>query len=101
MSDTLNSIGKSIQQQVLDGASTNIRRMLLTPTQISLFKTIHAHGEVTTSFVVNLLGVSSQNASAKLQRLYNGGYLARGERDAETGGIEYVYEACVVWEGKN
>jgi len=35
--------------------------------------------------------ISIQNASAKLKKLYNSGYLSRSEETAESGGIEFIY----------
>ncbi len=48
---------------------------------------------VTTADVAETLDISTQNASSKLKKLSVSGYIARNERVAESGGIEFVYRA--------
>lgn len=85
------SINHTIREAVLSGKSADIRKLLLTPEQINLVKFVEMKGSVTSHFVKGLLDISSQNASAKLRRLHDAGYLRMIERNAESGGIERVY----------
>lgn len=48
--------------------------------------------ETTTSEIALALNISSPNASSKLKKLANDGYILRVERIASTGGLEYVYQ---------
>jgi hypothetical protein len=50
-------------------------------------------GEVTTSKVAKKFGVSAQNASAKMKKLLSMGLVLGTKETAETGGLEYVYQA--------
>ncbi len=61
--------------------------------QKQLFDYIMTEGEVTTSKVVQKFGSSSQNASAKLKKLYATGLILGRKSVAETGGLEFVYKA--------
>lgn len=47
--------------------------------------------KATAAQVADEFGISIQNASTSLKRLYEKGYLSRGELTHETGGIEYSY----------
>lgn len=48
---------------------------------------------VTTSKVADALNISVHNASTKLKKLVDQGYIMRSEDIAETGGIEFIYHA--------
>lgn len=48
---------------------------------------------VTTSKASSVLDISVQNASTKLKKLFEEGYVCRTEEAAETGGKEFVYHA--------
>lgn len=48
---------------------------------------------VTTSAVAEHLDVSAQNASGKLKKLYNQGFILGKKEVAESGGLEFVYRA--------
>lgn len=58
-----------------------------------LLNFIMKEGEVTTSKVVQKFGVSAQNASAKLKKLFATGLILGRKTVAETGGLEFVYRA--------
>jgi len=58
-----------------------------------LFEFVMVEGEVTTAKVVKKFGVSAQNASAKLKKLFSTGLILGHKATAETGGLEYVYRA--------
>lgn len=65
----------------------------LSPGMRDLLDFTMREGTVTTSKVAKHFGISAQNASAKLKRLYMAGLVLGSKQDAETGGIEYVYRA--------
>lgn len=49
--------------------------------------------ETTTSDISKAFNISAPNASSKLKKLANDGYILRIERIALTGGLEYVYRS--------
>lgn len=50
-------------------------------------------GITTTSKVAETFGLSAQNASARLKKLFMQGIILGSKESAETGGIEFVYRA--------
>jgi len=81
-----------IRKAVINGESSNIRKLLLTPAQVELVKRIlTCDAGYTTARIAKLYKVSVQNAFAKLNRLYFAGYIYRVEREAATGGIEFIW----------
>lgn len=60
----------------------------------NLTKYILRQGQVTAAKVAGDLDISVQNASTQLKKLANQGVVMRSEATAETGGIEYVYQAA-------
>ncbi|MFL6671857.1 MAG: hypothetical protein ACJ8LG_01035 [Massilia sp.] len=50
-------------------------------------------GNVSAAQVAQDLDMTVQNASTRLKKLYMQGYILRTEATAESGGIEFVYEA--------
>lgn len=59
-----------------------------------LLDLIAAHRSSTTADVAEALNISVQNASTRLKRLYEEGYLMRIEETAESGGREFVYKVA-------
>lgn len=55
---------------------------------------IATHRSSTTANVAEALSISVQNASTRLKRLYEEGYVMRVEETAESGGREYVYKVA-------
>lgn len=51
------------------------------------------NGSVTTSNVATAFNISIPNASTRLKKLYNAGYIIRSEEAAESGGKEFIYNA--------
>ena len=49
--------------------------------------------KVTTALVANAFDISVPNASSKLKKLVDDGYILRFEETAETGGIEFIYQS--------
>lgn len=52
---------------------------------------VYSRNETSTSQLAQFLDISAPNASAKLKKLYEQGYIHARKRDAISGGIEYVY----------
>jgi len=48
---------------------------------------------VTTAMVGSRFDVSAQNASGKLKKLYNQGFIVGNKEVAESGGLEFIYRA--------
>jgi DNA-binding MarR family transcriptional regulator len=93
-------VANYIRNQVLSGNSPLIRELLLLPSQLALIQLVIGEGSVTTEWLSKRLKVSSQNASAKLNRLHKSGYLSRKESVASSGGIEFIYETKVLKDGE-
>jgi hypothetical protein len=60
---------------------------------MALLEVVLSKLSVTTAQVAVDLDISVQNASTKLKKLVEEGYIMRREEVAESGGIEYVYAA--------
>lgn len=60
---------------------------------LTLLEAVLSKRSVTTAQIAADLDISVQNASTKLKKLVEEGYIMRREEVAETGGIEYVYAA--------
>jgi len=60
---------------------------------MALLEVVLSKMAVTTAQVAMDLDISVQNASTKLKKLVEEGYIMRREEVAESGGIEYVYAA--------
>lgn len=87
----MGTIDIQVRRAVLAGNSESIRRLLLNDNQIWLVGFVRREKRLTASGLAGALSVSVQNASAKLNRLYQAGYIQRQMIASESGGIEYVY----------
>ncbi len=58
-----------------------------------LLDLVMQEGVVTTSKVAESMGVSAQNASAKLKKLHSLGLVLGSKQAAESGGMEFIYTA--------
>lgn len=58
-----------------------------------ILKLVFRHRAVTTPQIANALNISVPNASTQMNGLQSRGYLIRTQRDAASGGREYVYYA--------
>jgi hypothetical protein len=65
----------------------------LTSASSELVNYVLTKGAVLASQTAEDLGISVQNASTRLKKLVSEGYILRAEDVAESGGIEYVYQA--------
>jgi hypothetical protein len=54
---------------------------------------IMKEGKTTTSKVAGRFGISAQNASAKLKKLFSRGLILGAKGSAESGGMEFIYRA--------
>jgi hypothetical protein len=59
----------------------------------ALLDLVISNRSLTTSKASSTLDISVQNASTKLKKLFEDGYVSRTEEAAETGGKEFVYHA--------
>lgn len=64
----------------------------LTPSSLQLVDFVLSKGSVLVSQVAVELELTVQNASTRLKKLVDDGYILRTETTAESGGIEYVYQ---------
>lgn len=64
----------------------------LTPNNLELLKYIQIQPSVTASTIAKKFGLSVPNASIKLKKLSDQGYLIAQKQDAATGGHEYVFK---------
>ena len=78
-------IDRVIRLQVMRGNSSDIRKLLLTDNQIELIKRVGKCKYITASELSESLEVSIQNASSKLNTLFNRGYLERLTTTAKSG----------------
>lgn len=63
----------------------------LTKSNLEIYELLKIKKQITTSQLAALMDLSVQNASSKLKKLVDEGYILRSEETAETGGIEFVY----------
>tara|TARA_Y100001936_G_C15707369_1_gene474144 strand:- start:158 stop:439 length:282 start_codon:yes stop_codon:yes gene_type:complete len=68
-----------------------VKCLLLTRNDLLLLNFVLEHSEVRPAMVAKLKGSSINNASTKLKKLFDQGYLQRREITNEAGGIEYLY----------
>ena len=87
------SAERQIRKMVMVGDSGYIRNLLLTGSQIDTVRWVGGRKFATAADLSLVLGVSIQNASSKLNRLYKSGYLERLTTSAKSGGIEHIYRA--------
>lgn len=65
----------------------------LSSSSAELLGCVLSHRSITTAKVADLLKISVPNASTKLKKLVDSGYVLRAEEAAESGGIEFMYHA--------
>ena len=65
----------------------------ISPSNLVMVNYVLNKKSVTTSKVAEELDISVANASTKLKKLVEQGYIMRAEVTAETGGIEFIYHA--------
>ena len=65
----------------------------ISPSNLELINYVLENKSVTTSKVAFDLNITVHNASTKLKKLVDQGYIMRSEDVAESGGIEFIYHA--------
>ncbi|MEM5536544.1 DNA-binding protein [Neptuniibacter pectenicola] len=65
----------------------------VTPSVKALIDFVHSRKSVTASIVSEGLNITVPNASTKLKKLVSQGFILRVEEVAESGGVEYIYQA--------
>ena len=68
-----------------------MRKLSLTDSEVALIRTIESQATVTGSQIANWKSITAANASAKLKRLYDKGYLSRDQKTDPSGGLFYEY----------
>lgn len=87
----IDSLKHQIRREVMARRSHLIREVLLTDDQVELLWSIN--DLITASELAERDCISVQNASSKLKRLANAGYLSLRTVNAKSGGIEHVYQS--------
>lgn len=64
-----------------------------TKSNLEIYNFVKKKKQVTTSQLASTFDLSVQNASIKLKKLVDEGYILRFEEIAESGGIEYLYKS--------
>jgi hypothetical protein len=70
----------------------NLLGPALTKSNLEIFNFVKNKKQVTTSQLASSMNLSVQNASSKLKKLVDDGYILRFEETAESGGIEFIYQ---------
>lgn len=94
--DNIDYAAKALEQPLTLKKENNEICMLgpsLTKSNLEIFNILMTKNQVTTSQIASLLNLSVQNASIKLKKLVDEGYILRFEETAESGGIEFVYKS--------
>lgn len=96
--DTLDNwdyAAKAKQQPIVswDGERYKILGPELTSSTAQMLDYVLSKKEVLAAQVAADLNISVQNASTRLKKLVSEGYILRTEETAESGGIEYIYQA--------
>ncbi len=68
-----------------------VKSLLLTHNDVDLLKYIRKELRVTPGKLAGYRDVNVNNASTKLKKLFEQGYLSRVEVKSSSGGVEYVY----------
>jgi len=72
-----------------------VRDAMLTEDQAVKMIMEYEYPTIGTKELAELRGISIQNASAQLSKLWRKGYLNRAERICESGGIIYRYSSAI------
>ena len=70
---------------------TLVKELLLTQNDLKIISFVSGKANATPSDVAKHESVSVNNASTKLKKLFEQGYLTRSESKSSSGGIEFVY----------
>ena len=78
-------------RQLIFNDLERVKELLLTKNDIEIINYIKDKRGVTAVDIAKRQDISMQNASTKLKRLFDQGYLIRREMSSSSGGIEFVY----------
>ncbi|MFY0656382.1 MAG: MarR family transcriptional regulator [Neptunomonas phycophila] len=71
----------------------SIKSLMLTKNDLEILSWIDGEGETPASALAMRNGVTVVNASTKLKKLFDQGYLNRTLRSSKSGGDEYLYHS--------
>lgn len=93
--DNIDYIAQVLKQPIAIKFDQNIQILgpRLTKANLEIIELIIERKKVTTALVANAFDISVPNASSKLKKLVDDGYILRFEETAESGGIEFIYQA--------
>lgn len=93
--DNLDYAALALEQPLILKLKDEIRMLgpQLNKLNLEIFNIVQTKKKVTTSHVATMLDLSVPNASSKLKKLVDEGYILRFEETAESGGIEFVYQS--------
>lgn len=72
-----------------------IKELMLTHRQVDIINFTRKRGVTTSSEISEFYGISIQNASVQLKKLFEKGYLRCAETTAKSGGIINVYRSVL------
>ncbi|EXB72676.1 helix-turn-helix transcriptional regulator [Acinetobacter johnsonii] len=95
MLDNWDYAAEKVEQPILVKMGGEIRLLgnQLSSSNQEVFDLVMKAKAITTNKVATQLGLSVPNASTKLKKLVDGGYILRVEEVAESGGIEFIYKS--------
>lgn len=95
MIDNWDYAAEKVQQPILAKIGDNIRLLgdQLSSSNREVFDLVMKNKSITTNKVAKQLSLSVPNASSKLKKLVDEGYILRIEEVAESGGIEFIYKS--------
>lgn len=84
-------LGNSEIRKLIYSQLVDVKEVMLTKKDIELIDFIKDKNKVTPSIIADYRDININNASTKLKRLFDQGYLTRIESKSTSGGTEYVY----------
>ena len=95
MLDNWDYAAEKVKQPILVKLGDSIKLLGTQPTTSNkeVFDLVMKDKSITTSKVASKLNLSVPNASSKLKKLVDDGFILRIEEVAESGGIEYIYKS--------
>lgn len=93
--DNIDYAAVALDQPLTIRLDTEIRTLgpVLTKSNLEILNFLKKKKKTTTSQIASSMNLSVQNASSKLKKLVDDGYILRFEETAESGGIEFIYQA--------
>jgi predicted transcriptional regulator len=88
-------LGDSDIRKLIYSRLDDIKELMLTKKDIELIDFIKEKNTVTPSIVAQYRDININNASTKLKRLFDQGYLSRLNAKSTSGGVEYIYTVSI------